>query len=201
MGLTQEQRAIGAQSVASIALVFAAWNFVVKPTGGGLREAQGKIEEASREYAARADRAEARPVSGGELLGDLGRRAEQIDLFLGTDGDDAARFDAYRAIAEEVGVRIQRSEPIRERGGRRGAEGPVLNQGGHRMRLRGDYASIAAFISGVQAVGGLCKVNAIKLSPVPGGDPGAVDATIETRVFWLSEPVRLEASASDGGGS
>lgn len=188
MSLSDEQRTLFAQSLLTVAAIFGIWNFVVRPAGVGLTEARAEIEIATAEREERVSRATERPSDGSQLLSRLEVQAQEIETRVGVERDPSKQFAAYRRLATDAGLSLQRIEPLSSaRRTERNDTGATLYTAGHRMTVNGKYERVARFLDAIQESDGLNKVTSLRLAPAPG--PGKVDATIEVKLFWFDRPI------------
>jgi len=188
-----EQRLVRAGVCAAV--ICAAWYATVRPMEQGLMKRGALLSKAMGELEASVHTTAAEPPLD-DAMAQLIAQATALNQWTAKSGDAGRLYEAFRALAAEHSIRIERIEPSGSRTIQRAAAAPGLpapSPGevfGYTLEVVGAYEDIALFLYSCEARLGASKIISFRIAPAftPGTTPlgtspegpSQLSATIET---------------------
>jgi Tfp pilus assembly protein PilO len=191
--MTGDWRTIVATLVIGTSACAAGWHFLVEAP----RRDVSRLREQRATLESSLERAGAIQVSLPELL--LEREAAHEAMRSVSARAQAARdanemYGEITRTATRCGLRIDELRPLPPAARRKPVAG--VNSMSYRMRVSGEYGSVAKFVGELAGGPGFVRVGAVQVSPGPR--PGEVAAVIETEHVSLSPAGTSEAGKGQG---
>lgn len=178
----------------------AAWYFADRPLEAAFRARQAALERARQEVFDNELTASSESDLP-EIIRSLEERRAALYARAAKSGDMAGLYEAFRGLAADRGVRINRVEPTashRLPANQALADREPLGETfGYAVEVSGTYAAIAGFIGACERELGASRVGGFRISaegPTPAGAEPTLTALVETVHLKLTPKV---ASAGD----
>lgn len=188
-----------------------AWALVVSPQSRAVEAREHAIEQTQARIASGATDSN----SGPDAVADLERlnaAAKALSEFGANTNDPQTLYNAYRHLAEDCSIRVDRVEPrsLESNSGHNSVRTVV-----YTVDVAGTYEGVARMLHAIQTRMGPTRVRAFRMTPAakPGADAGSTHdwlvATIETVHVELALPPNVVDAAKhanstinqDGGAS